>query len=99
MRPCPFDGGTLPVFACHLARRPSGLPSMKGKSGLAGAPERWLEAGLPGFNRGVDGDAAGVVGGAGGEPGDDSGVDAEVTQREALVGVHDRVVGAAEGGE
>ena len=65
----------------------SGLPSMKGKSGLAGAPERWLEAGLLGLDGGVDWDAAGVVGGAGGEPGDDSGVDAEVTQREALVGV------------
>ena len=34
MRPCPFDGGTLPVFACHLAGRASGLPSVKGKRGL-----------------------------------------------------------------
>ena len=42
MRPCPFDGGTLPVFACHLAGLPNGMtrfPTQPGMTGEAGKVE------------------------------------------------------------
>ena len=44
---------------------------------------------------GVDGYPAGIIRGAGGEPGDDGGVQPQVAQGQALVGVHEGVVGPA----